>query len=301
MLTQGSRATLTNDGTIKATSQGSAGADIEGGGDVVNDGGSSLSGSAYGVFLTGGSGTVSNAGSISGSTYSVKFSDSGTNRLVVKPSATFFGAVGGGTASSSTMELAGGTGSIAGLSGGSGTVTQNGQSWLFTQFGSLVFDGGSNWTLDGTNTAPTIGNNGSLDIKGSLNVTTAIDPASTGLFKIDNTATLEVASVLGGGTQMQFLSNSRLVIDRAGSFGTGIGSASYAGPLLEDFGSGDTIDIKDFSAAGSTFAYNDATGKLQLSNSASQAATLQFQQSSIGNGTFHVAGDGASGSLITRA
>lgn len=300
VLIQGGRATLTNAGAISAASQGGAGADIEGGGDITNDGGSSLSGSAYGVFLTGGSGTVTNAGSISGSVYSVKFSDTGTNRLVVKSSATFLGAVGGGTAASSTMELAGGTGSIAGLSNGSGTVTQNGQSWLFTQFGSLVFDAGSNWTLDGADTASNIGNNGALEIRQSLTITAAIDGTSTGSFKIDDAATLEVASVLGSGTHMQFLSNSKLVVDHAGSFGTGIASASYAGPLLEGFNSGDTVDIKDFSTAGSTFTYDTATGILQLSNSASQAADLRFQSSSLGSGAFHVAGDGGSGSLITR-
>ncbi len=301
VLTQGGPATLSNAGAISAASPGGAGADIEGGGAVTNDAGASLSGSAFGVFLTGGSGTVSNAGSISGSTYSVKFSDTGTNRLVVKPTATFVGAVGGGTAASSTMELAGGTGSIAGLSGGSGTVTQNGQSWLFTQFGSLVFDAGGAWTLDGAGTVSALRNDGALDVKGALDVTGAIDPASTGLFTMGDAATLEVASLLGGGTRMQFLSNSRLVIAQAGSFGAGAAGGSYAGPLLEGFNAGDVIDIKDFGAAGSTAAYDGATGLLQLSNGASQAASLQFQASSIGGGSFHVAGDGAGGCLVTRA
>lgn len=298
VLVQGRSGTLTNSGTIKATSQGGAAADIEGGGDVTNNGGASLSGSAYGIFLTGGSGTVTNAGTISGATYSVKFSDTGTNRLIVKPSAVFVGAVGGGTSASNTLELAGGTGSIAGLSGGSGTVTQNGQSWLFTQFGALAFDAGSAWQLDGAASVATLGNNGTLDIKGSLNVTTAIDPASTGLFKIDDSATLEVASVLGGGAHMQFLSNSNLVIDAAGSFGTGVGSASYAGPSLEGFHAGDTVEIKNFSATGSVLSYNGSTGLMQISNSAAQAASLHFSASSTGSGAFQVAGDGASGVLI---
>lgn len=301
VLVQGGSATLTNSGTVKATSQGGAGADIESGGDITNNSGASLSGSAYGAFLTGGSGTVTNAGTISGATYSVKFSDTGTNRLVVKPSAVFVGAVGGGASASNTLELAGGTGSVAGLSGGSGTVTQNGQSWSFTQFGSLVFDAGGAWQLDGSDSAATLGNNGTLDVKSSLDITGAIDPASTGLFKIDGGATLEVAAALGGGTQMQFMSNSNLVIDAAGSFGTGVSSASYAGPLLEGFNAGDTIDIKNFSAAGSVLSYDGSTGIMQLSNGAAQSASLHFLASSVGNGSFQVAGDGASGVLIRNA
>jgi len=298
VLVQGSFGTLTNSGTINATSQGGAGADIESGGDITNNSGASLSGSTYGAFITGGSSTVTNAGTISGASYSIKFSDTGTNRLVVKPSAVFIGAVGGGTSASNTLELAGGTGSIAGMAGESGNATQNGQTWLFTQFGTLVFDAGSSWQLNGANAVATLSNNGVLDIKGSLNVFTAIDPASTGLFEIDNSATLEVASVFGGGTQMQFLSNSNLVIDTAGSFGTGVSGASYAGPLLENFGAGDTVDIKNFSANGSALSYDGSTGLMQISNGASQAASLHFLASSVGNGAFQVAADGASGILI---
>ena len=259
-----------------------------------------MSGGAFGVFLAGGSGTVDNAGTISGASYSVKLSDTGVNRLIVEPSAVFIGAVGGGASANSTLELAGGTGSISSLSGGSGTVTQNGQSWSFFQFGSLAFDTGSNWRLDGTGSAATLGNNGVVDVRGALNITTAIDPASTGLFTIENGASLEVASVFGGGTQMQFMSSSSLVIDAAGSFGAGVGSASYNGPLLEGFGAGDTVDIKDFSPAGSTFSYDGTTGMLQLFNGASQAANLRFSDSSLGGGSFQVAGDGGSGVLVTH-
>jgi len=298
---QGGAGTLTNAGTIVATDPGGAGADIEGGGSITNDSGASLSGSAFGVFLTGGSGTVTNGGTISGASYAVSFSDTGTNRLVVKPSAVFVGAVGGGASASNTLELAGGSGAIAGLSNGSGTVTQNGQSWLFTQFGSIVFDTGSHWTLNGTDAAATLVNNGTLDIKGSLNVTTAVDPASTGLFQIDSGATLEIASMLGGNTQMQFLSSSKLVIDDAGSFGTSVGGASFAGPLLQGFSAGNVIDVKNFGLTGAALNYNGATGILQVTNGASQTANLHFQASSIGSGAFQVAADSTNGIAITHA
>jgi hypothetical protein len=112
---------------------------------------------------------------------------------------------------------------------------------------------------------------------------------------------LEVAAALGTQTQMDFLGSSELVIDSAGSFGVNVGTSSYAGPQLQDFAAGDTIDIKSFSAAGATLDYNASTGLLQVSNGASQAASLDFQTSSLGGGIFHAAGDGATGILITHS
>jgi hypothetical protein len=149
------------------------------------------------------------------------------------------------------------------------------------------------------NTIGTVADDGTLNVSGSLTVSAAIDPTSTGLFELAGGSTLEVAAALGISTRMRFDTGSELVIDHAGSFGVNVGTNHYAGSLLEDFG-GATIDIKDFSDTGLSMHYTKGTGLLQLSNSANQVATLDFQNSTLGGGTFHVGYDGSTGVLITH-
>src|SRR5262252_3354494 len=202
---------------------------------------------------------------------------------------SFRGGVNGG---GGTLELAAGTGAGA-LSGI--------DSGVFNHFQTLSIDSGATWTLSGANTAPTVADNGTLTVAGSLAVSTAIDPSSTGVFQIGNNATLEVAADTSTQTHISFLAAGGLVIDNAASFGTNVGTLIYAGPQLENFGSGDTIDLRGFSFAGATLNFDPTAGLLQLSNSASQAASLSFQVSTLGAGTFHLASDGTSGVLITHS
>jgi hypothetical protein len=280
---QAGAATLSNAGSISATA--GAGADIEGGGSITNLAGATISGSTFGVFLTGGSGTVTNAGTISGGSYAIDFAGSATNRLVVDPGAVFVGGVTGGSGTS-TLELASGTGSIGGVGTGS-----------FNHFQVLAVDAGATWTLNGANIL-----NGTISIVGSLNVSTAIDPSSTGLFQLGSGATLEVAADTGTATQVNFQgSSSELIIDNAALFGTNVGTASYAGPQLQHFVPGDKIDLKTFSSASVTLNYNASTGVLQVSNSANQVASLDFQTSNLGGTTFQATADGATGILITTS
>ncbi|MCW3473268.1 alkaline phosphatase family protein [Limobrevibacterium gyesilva] len=295
----GAAGTITNMGLISASS--GAGVDLAGGGNVVNAADASILGGQFGVFIANGVGTVTNNGTIVGGTYAVKFSGGGTNRLVVGPTSVIIGAVGGSASATSALEFAGGSGVISGMSGGSGMVTENGQSWSFCgDFGTLAIDPGGVWIMSGTNTAPFMANYGLVEISGSLNVSDAIDQASTGLFQLDNGARLEIAAALGTDVQMRFLASSSLVIDNAGAFGINVGTASYAGPQLQNFGVGDTIDLKSFSAAGVAWNYDASTGVLQVSDSALQVASLAFQTSSLGAGTFHATTDGATGIYITH-
>ena len=90
-----------------------------------------------------------------------------------------------------------------------------------------------------------------------------------------------------------------LIIDNAASFGTNVGTASYAGPQLQHFVPGDKIDLKTFSSAGVTLNYNASTGVLQVSNSVNQVASLDFQTSSLGGTAFAATSDGATGIFIT--
>jgi hypothetical protein len=142
-------------------------------------------------------------------------------------------------------------------------------------------------------------NRGTLLVSGSLDVSTAVDPGSMGVFKLTGGSTLDVASALGISSKMSFEAGSELIVDDAGLFGQNVGSSHYAESLLRDFG-GSTIDIEDFSAIGLTASYSAATGLLQLTNASEQMATLHFQNSSLGGGAFHFSTDNSGGVLITR-
>ena len=77
-----------------------------------------------------------------------------------------------------------------------------------------------------------------------------------------------------------------------------------AGPtdkVCGDFLSADAIDLKNLALSGATIdSYTAATGLLQL-HSGSTKATLAFQNSSLGSGTFHLAADSGTGTLLTHS
>jgi hypothetical protein len=105
--------------------------------------------------------------------------------------------------------------------------------------------------------------------------------------------------LLGANSSIAFLGGSELAADDFASFGTGIGTGSYVGPLLEDFTNGDVVDLKNFGFAGATLAPLSPSGVLQLTNGASQVADLAFQTSSLGSTNFVANSDGGSGTLVT--
>ena len=229
----GSPGALFNSGQISATVIGGAAADLEAGGSVTNNaGGTIFSGVASGVFITGGDSTVTNAGTITGATYAVDFAGSGTNHLIVDPGAVFNSKVTANSTASNTLELASGTGSIAGL-GGVGSA--------FANFQTLAVDAGGNWTLNAANSTTSVLDAGALDIAGTLNATSIAFQGS----------------------------GSELLIDNAATFGSNVGTPSYTGPQLQDFIIGDKVDLKNISSAGVTFNYNELTGLLQVTNGAS--------------------------------
>ena len=98
---------------------------------------------------------------------------------------------------------------------------------------------------------------------------------------------------------MSFDPGSELMVEHFALFGQNVGT-SYAGSLLKDFG-GSTVDLKDFGITGLHDSFSASSGLLQLTNSAAQVATLDFQTSSLGAGTFHFNSDGGGGLLITHS
>ena len=250
---------------------------------VVNHG--SITGQ-YGVYL-GVAGTVENAGTISGSSSAVTFAvSSAANRLIVDPGAVFNGSVKG---NGGLLELTAGTGSIGSIG-----------SSAFSNFQTLTDDANGLWTLTGGNMIANVTDNGSLFIAGSLDVSTAVGAASSGQFDLQTGSSLEVASDAATHSQVDFLGSSQLTIDNAALFGTGVGGSSYAGPQLEDFGVGDIVDLHSFSAAAAALLYNPANGLLQVTNGSSQVATLDFQNSTLGSGSFSFASDGSGGVKISH-
>jgi hypothetical protein len=282
----GAAATINNSGAIGATGAGGTGADIESGGSLVNNSGGSISGTTYGVFLSGG-GTITNAGTISGGSYAINFATSPTNRLIVDPGAAFPGGVNGG---GGALELATGTGTISGIDTGT-----------LNHFQELDVDAGASWTLNGQNAISTLVNNGALAVAGSLTVSGAVDASSAGSFQLSAGTFIDVAADTGAQNTFNFLSGGQLAIDNASQFGTNVGTTSYAGPQLQNFAAGDTVDLKSFGFTGASFNFDATSGLLQLTNGANQAATLSFQTASLGTGSFQIATDGANGIFVTHS
>ncbi|MBN9560237.1 MAG: hypothetical protein J0H14_05840 [Alphaproteobacteria bacterium] len=279
---------LVNAGQISASGAGGAGADLEAGGSVTNSAGGSISGTLFGVLIAGGSGTIANAGTLSGGVYAAKFSGGGTNTLLVEPGAVFVGAIGGALGASNTLE------SVAGSNAAIGSLIN---------FQTLAVDPGSAMTLNGATVVPTVLDNGTLEITDSLDVSTAIDPASTGVFRLDSGSVLDVAAAVGARTMMSFIGPSELAIDDVGAFGSQVGDPlAYSGPLLAQFGAGDVIDLKNFGFAGVSLSPLTSNGVLHITNasvSGSRVADLKFDTSTLGAGHFQASSDGGAGALIT--
>ena len=106
--------------------------------------------------------------------------------------------------------------------------------------------------------------------------------------------------MLAGNTMSFIGSSGELAIDAVAQFGTPVGQASYTGPLIENFGTGDSIDLKNMGFAGATIAgYAPGSRLLQLKNGAT-LAPLVFQNSSLGAGGCHIGDDGSGHVLVSH-
>ncbi len=229
-------------------------------------------------------------------------------------------------ADSGTVQLAGGTLTAATLTVGAGahltgfgtvvttndtiadagTIEANGgtlaTAGVLSGAGALKTDAGATVKLTGAGS--TIGsavNNGTITLGASagLDVTIAVDAASSGVFQLNAASVLEVAADQGVVDKISLLGASELIIDAAAKFGLNAGTPAYTGPLLQNFGVGDQILLKDLAPAGLTAVYSATTGLLQVSNGSTNVATLAFDKASLGAGTFHIGDDGHGHALLT--
>ncbi len=148
-----------------------------------------------------------------------------------------------------------------------------------------------------------LSNGGTIEANGgTLAIAGAIDPASSGVFRLDASSLLEIAADQGAQDKMSFVgTGGELIIDAAAKFGLNVGSAAYTGPLVQNFGTGDEILLKNVVPVGLTPVYDTATGILQLSNGPANAASLEFDKATLGTGTFHLGDDGHGHALLTHS
>jgi hypothetical protein len=295
----GALGTVTNNASIS----GSHGVGFAAGGSVTNNATGTITGQVAGVQVLGAAGTLVNAGHITataGAGADIEVGGSVTNDTGASITGSTFGVFMTGGASTLTNAgtisgttdavdftgtaanrlivdpgaafvgnvVAAGTTNTLELASGTGTIGSVGTA--FGNFQTLAVDAGGNWTLTGANTTTSVLDAGALDIAGTLNATSIAFQGS----------------------------GSELLIDNAATFGSNVGTLSYTGPQLQDFIGGDKVDLKTISSVGATFSYNAMTGLLQITNSAHQVATLDFQNSSLGSGSFELASDGGAGTFV---
>jgi T5SS/PEP-CTERM-associated repeat protein len=258
------------------------------GASVTVDGGNLSSSAALDIF--GGVLSIEGDGKVSASSAIYIEGDFGA------ASATISGI--GSTLTTGSLEVGygGGTASLAIANGGSVSVTSG--LTVGTQ-GTGSLDISSAMESAGS---VTIGSTGTISLSaGTLDVTSAVDPSSSGSFLLMGASNLEIAACLGTNLKIQFIgSSNKLTIDQPTNFGLNVGTASYAGPLLEGFGPTDSIDLKGIVAT--AFNYSTTSGDLQLTGSGGSAlTTLLFQNATLGAGSFHLASDGAGGTLLTHS
>ncbi len=202
-----------------------------------------------------------------------------------------FGTVATGSktiAAAGTIEAGGGTLSTASVINGAG---------------ALRADTGATVTLTGAGSAiASVVNDSTLTLGASagLDVTNAVDAASSGIFQLNASSLLELAADQGAGDKMNFLGTGELIVDAAAKFGLNVGGSSYTGPLIQHFVAGDQILLKDLAPVGLTPLYNATTGLLQISNGSANVASLAFDKTTLGAGSFHIANSGGH-ALLTHS
>ncbi len=284
--------TVTNSGRIASHTDGVV---LSAGGSVTNAAGGQIIGTTnVGVYFTGGAGTVTNTGTITGGIDAVQFVGSFANRVIMNPGAVFNGTVAGG-GGFNTLELA--------SAAGSGTLSNFASG--FTGFGSIVVDSGASWTADSSDTLAvgvTITDNGTLTNTGSIQGTTVTVTSGATL---DNRGTITGSNpvLLLGGVLINEATAS--VGDLAGLYGvagmTSPATVSNAGTIVgAEFGAtltaGGSIDNQASALLAGTFgvgAYIEGGG-----GAVTNAGTVRGQQ----NGVELVAGgsiSNASGGRIT--
>ena len=134
---------VVNAGRIDGQTLSGGGVSLTAGGLVSNQSGGTIQ-AGVGVRVQGGAGTVANDGRIAGfAGAAVSFAAGFANRAIVGTGASFLGAVDGGNTIGATVV------STLELASAASTGTLSGIGTSVVNFGSIVFDAGSQWFLQG--------------------------------------------------------------------------------------------------------------------------------------------------------
>src|SRR5262249_54140565 len=152
-------------------------------------------GNKAGVLVNGGNVTITDSGTISGTTYAIHFTGGGTDRLILHARAVINGTVSAGGATS-TLELAKSptTGTVSGL----GTK--------FAGFATITEDKGATWAVSGSTNK--IANTTKLTVNGTMSVSGSLidhGPLTlNGTLKTSGTGTIQLAggAVMHAGSRL---------------------------------------------------------------------------------------------------
>jgi T5SS/PEP-CTERM-associated repeat protein len=278
VLAEGAGATVTNQGSIKASGAPGLGVDLAAGGTVINGsavyGSALIAGSYDGVrilsdindvvqnfgtiegsvgvdFLSGASqaaGTLINAGLVDGTGgYAVEFG-TGSETLVLEATGTIVGNVLGGDEGSTTLELANGTtGTLSAVAQTVGTVSDSAGSFSFMRVGLFTIDSGASWTVNSPAAFNTLTDSGTLSLDGNVTIN-SLDIAG-GLLMLSgqtlsmNTVTIDAqGNITGFGTVTGTVSNIGTITANGGTLVL-TGTVTGIGSLVVDPGSALQLDL----------------------------------------------------------
>ncbi len=294
--------TVSNSGTIVATEAGGFGIGASAGGTIVNTGTvSGITGVNDGVYVRGGTGIITNAGTIQGGTFGVDlvgggtltdsgvisgataiaFGGNGANVLTLDGTARVSGSVTGSAAAQNTLDLAAAT--------GAGTIASLGTQ--YTGFQTLEIDPSAQWSFTGANTLASGGtliNSGTGIVANTLDITGAV--RGSGTLIVASAATLEIGGALGAGQTIDFTGANDLV-----RFGTTSGlSGTLSGLAL-----GDTIDLSALAYGGGATATIDTGAHTLTVTTTSGTVTLALDPATAyGNAVAVTSQDSGTGTDI---
>ena len=326
-IVEGAAGTITNNGTFDSSGASGLGVDLTAGGTIDNAGtAATISGAFDGARISAGAAgagaSVQNAGTIEGtvgvdfksgptpavgtltndgliesttgtSGYAVEFG-AGAERLVLLSAGSFVGGVLGDNApgSSTTLELAAGTGgTLSGTGNDGGTVTDGAGGFGYSAIGTIVVDTGAAWTAAAGGTFDTLNIAGGLTVAaGAVSVSGSL--ANAGAISISGGTLIAATGVLADLGVITVGPGATLK-----AAGGGIAAAGTSDILI----GGSPTAALDASGAGATVnsnGYRIAIGSSEEGSAqVSQGATLLAGTPFAADEAIVIGGTGATGQL----